>query len=85
MEDLFKKRCKYVSENPSLFTEDQLSELYGYYKQSVYGNAPRSSPSMIFNHREFQKWVLWDRCRDMPSQEAMHRYIRLTSDWLMSH
>uniref|UniRef100_A0AAF5PQ78 ACB domain-containing protein n=1 Tax=Wuchereria bancrofti TaxID=6293 RepID=A0AAF5PQ78_WUCBA len=56
-------------------TDDELLELYGFYKQAVVGDNITSKPWIDFKARA--KWEAWRRRKGMSSEAAKKQYIKL--------
>jgi len=54
--------------------DGELLILYGYYKQSVFGDNKASQPS-IFSVKERSKWGAWENNKMMSRKQARQNYI----------
>ena len=57
-------------------SDDELFEIYAYYKQATIGNNITDEPS-IFNFTAKKKWDAWTSVKDMNSNIAIQNYIHL--------
>lgn len=58
-----------------------LLELYGYYKQATIGNNTLPEPS-FFNFKEKSKWNAWYKLKNMKTDTAKIKYIKLVAKLL---
>jgi acyl-CoA-binding protein len=63
------------------FDNDTLLKLYGYYKQSIYGDCNTVEPS-YFSFKEKAKWTAWNNCKSLKKQQAVKQYIKLVNELL---
>ncbi|XP_050540585.1 acyl-CoA-binding protein homolog [Daktulosphaira vitifoliae] len=55
-------------------TDEELLELYGFFKQSVEGDNNTSKPS-LFDLKGKMKWEYWNKQRGTTKEEAQESYI----------
>ena len=55
--------------------EEDLLDLYKWYKQATVGDCNRERPTGILNYKEQAKWDAWDGVRGTSKAEAEGRYI----------
>ncbi|XP_042333108.1 acyl-CoA-binding domain-containing protein 7 [Sceloporus undulatus] len=55
-------------------TDDELGELYGFYKQATVGDINIESPGML-DLKGKAKWEAWNRKKGVSKEEAMKAYI----------
>ena len=63
-------------------TDQELLDLYGYYKQAVVGDVNIERPGMFYL-KEKAKWDSWNSNKGLPKEEAEQKYIKLVAE-LMS-
>ncbi|XP_054285078.1 acyl-CoA-binding domain-containing protein 6-like [Macrosteles quadrilineatus] len=76
LKDDFSSAAKFLESIVGELSSAQLLEFYSYYKQATAGRCNSSRPSW-FNQTARQKWDAWNALKDMPTEEAMRRYIAL--------
>ena len=67
---------KSLTERP---TNEELLDLYGYYKQATVGDVNTERPGMFYL-KEKAKWDNWDSRKGMAKEEAEQKYIQLVKD-----
>lgn len=72
-----------VRDSKNVFTQDEGLELYGLYKQGVYGNSPADSPSR-YRVVEVKKWQEWSKHNSLTSSEAKNQYLDIVNKKLAS-
>ena len=72
------EKVKSLTERPS---NEELLDLYGYYKQAVVGDVNTERPG-IFYMKDRAKWDNWSSRKGLSKEEAEKRYIELV-DQLM--
>ena len=72
----FQKAIGYIKNLPQDFSNEELLELYGLYKQATIGDNNTTRPS-IFNYRSLKKWQSWTSFKDITSDVAKTNYILL--------
>lgn len=75
----FLNAAEYVKKLSSKPNNDELSKLYGLYKQSVVGNININEPS-IFSIKEYQKWKAWNKYKNMSKFDAECNYITFVNE-----
>ena len=70
---------KNIKKKPS---NDQLLQLYGYYKQSTIGDCDIPQPSGFFNMKEKEKFKAWNKHKGMSKIDAMQNYITVVNSIL---
>ena len=60
----------------SLPTNDELLELYGYFKQATIGDCNTTRPGM-FDLKGKAKWDNWNSRKGLSKEEAESKYIQL--------
>jgi len=78
-EDKFVEATIVVRDSKNLFTQEEALELYGLYKQGVYGNSPVDSPSR-YRVVEVKKWKEWSKHNSMTSFEAKNQYMSIVNN-----
>lgn len=72
----FNKAADHLKKITSKLNNNQLLELYGYFKQGLEGQCSVSRPSWI-DGRGRRKWDAWKALGDMSKEEAKERYVQL--------
>lgn len=76
--------AEYVKKLSTTPSTDELSELYGLYKQSTVGDINIPKPSFI-NFRECQKWNSWNRYMGLSKHDSEVRYITLVNELIQKY
>ena len=69
----FKKATEDIKSLESV-SDDEKLELYGLYKQALYGNCNLKQPNKI-NYKEYLKYNAWNENKDLKQDKAMKMYI----------
>ncbi|KAH7647159.1 hypothetical protein FG379_002850 [Cryptosporidium bovis] len=83
----FASAAKYCADNVSSFSNDELLELYGYYKQATVGDSPNSGSSVfsVFSLKDKAKAKSWAEKKGISPEDAAEKYIELiikkNPDW----
>lgn len=75
----FTKAANYAREICGKFDNNELLELYGYYKQATEGPCQIPKPKW-FDITAKQKWESWRRLKDMDRETAMIKYVKIISE-----
>jgi acyl-CoA-binding protein len=67
--------------NGKSFPNDILLNLYGYFKQSTFGDCETECP-LFFKLKEKAKWESWNNHKGMKKSHAMKKYIKLVEELL---
>ena len=59
-------------------SNDELSNLYGLYKQAIVGINTTEKPSFI-NYKAYQKWLSWTSFNELTTRQAEIKYITLVN------
>ena len=70
------KDVKTLTESPK---NEELLELYGYFKQASVGDCNTDRPGM-FDLKGKAKWDKWDGRKGMSKEDAEKKYIELVKD-----
>ncbi|KAJ1614600.1 hypothetical protein OIY81_401 [Cryptosporidium canis] len=75
----FAAAADYCANNVSSFSNEELLDLYGYYKQATVGDAPEKSTSMfsVFNMKDQAKSKSWASRKGISPEDAANEYIKL--------
>ncbi|OII74558.1 uncharacterized protein cubi_00111 [Cryptosporidium ubiquitum] len=75
----FALAADYCANNVSSFSNEELLELYGCYKQATVGDAPEKSGSLfsVFSMKDQAKSKSWASRKGMSSEDAANKYIEL--------
>ncbi|KAH8739641.1 hypothetical protein FG386_001198 [Cryptosporidium ryanae] len=76
----FASAAKYCAENVATFSNEELLELYGYYKQATVGDSPNSGSSSVFSVfslKDKAKAKSWAEKKGISPEDAAERYIKL--------
>lgn len=75
----FASAADYCASNVSSFSNEELLELYGYYKQATVGDAPEKSTSLfsVFNAKDQAKSKSWASKKGTSPEAAAAEYINL--------
>ena len=72
------ENVKKLTEKP---TDEELLELYGYYKQATVGDVNTERPGM-FDFKGKYKWDNWNSRKGMSKEDAEKKYIELVQTLL---
>lgn len=72
------ENVKKLTERP---TDEELLELYGYYKQATVGDVNTERPGM-FDFKGKYKWDNWNSRKGMSKEDAEKKYIELVQTLL---
>ena len=67
----FSEKVKQLKKEPD---EDELLCLYGYYKQSLFGDCDDKQPNLL-NYIKLKKYKAWKILDGMDKEKAMKHYI----------
>jgi diazepam-binding inhibitor (GABA receptor modulator, acyl-CoA-binding protein) len=74
----FEKVCKIIEDNNEHIvnncSNDDLLELYSFYKQATIGNCNIEEPG-FFELKNKAKYNIWNNLKGMSKEEAMKKYI----------
>lgn len=73
-EDAVEKVNK-LKNTSSNFSNEDLLQLYAYYKQATIGDINIEQPSII-NYTNYLKWNAWNDLRGLTKKTAMKKYIK---------
>ncbi|XP_059614829.1 acyl-CoA-binding domain-containing protein 6 [Phlebotomus argentipes] len=76
LEGTFNAATKYVEENVKNFTQEQLLELYAWYKQSTAGDCEGNRPG-ILQMAKRAKWDAWNRVKGTQREAALEKYVEI--------
>jgi len=70
----FNNACDFVQKHHTSIDQNNLVELYGFFKQATCGSCDITKPGM-FNFQAKAKWEAWNKMGTMSKEEAMEKYI----------
>ncbi|KAF7457659.1 acyl-CoA-binding domain-containing protein 6 [Cryptosporidium felis] len=75
----FADAASFCANNVTLFNNDELLELYGFYKQATVGDSPEKSSSVfsMFSLKDQAKSKSWASRKGMSPEDAAENYIKL--------
>ena len=59
-------------------SNEELLDIYSFYKQAKFGNNNTDEPNNIFSIKNKKKWVAWNNLQGMDSNDAKQKYIDLS-------
>ncbi|KAH7646727.1 putative acyl-coa-binding protein [Dermatophagoides farinae] len=62
-------------------TDNELLELYGYYKQATIGDCNTDRPGLLDPKGRY-KWDQWNKLKGMTNEEASKKYIEIVEKLL---
>ena len=65
-------------------TNDELLQLYGYYKQATIGDINIDKPG-IFNLKGSKKWEAWNNCKGKSTYQSEVEYIKVVNTLLKKY
>ncbi|XP_045597182.1 acyl-CoA-binding protein homolog [Procambarus clarkii] len=74
LEENFKEAADKVKKLKTQPNDDELKELYGFYKQSTVGDIDTERPGML-DFKGKAKWDAWNSKKGMSKEAAMEAYI----------
>ncbi len=74
----FLNAIKYVRKLSQTPSNEELTNLYKYYKQATIGNININEPS-ILNLKKRQKWKAWNSVKNMNKNKAEYEYVLLVN------
>lgn len=74
-------KVKTLTEKPS---NEELLELYGYYKQATIGDVNTERPGMFYMKEKY-KWDNWNSRKGMSKEEAEEKYIQIVKDLMAKY
>lgn len=80
----FLTAVEYVRKLSQTPNNEELTNLYKYYKQATVGNININEPSML-NIKGRQKWKAWNSVKDMDKNEAEYEYVLLVNTLLQKY
>jgi diazepam-binding inhibitor (GABA receptor modulator, acyl-CoA-binding protein) len=81
MEELFLKKVEEVRNLTYKPENEELLELYAFFKQSTEGNCTKDEPS-YFNLKERAKYFEWKKIENMEKEMSMKLYVKLVDKLL---
>lgn len=72
---------KKLNSDPS---NDELQQLYGFYKQATVGNINIEKPGFL-NIKGVKKWEAWNKCKGKTTYEAEVEYIKIVNTLLKKY
>ena len=75
------EEVKTLTERP---TNEELLELYAFYKQATVGDCNTERPGM-FDLKGKAKWDKWDSLKGMSKEEAQKKYVELANSLLAKY
>ena len=78
--EAFEAAAKRVRDEPGRLSNEQRLILYGYYKQSMFGDAPLNPPGPLAVVGR-ARHSAWAKLRGMPYQAAMEEYVSLEAEY----
>ncbi|GBP63370.1 Acyl-CoA-binding domain-containing protein 6 [Eumeta japonica] len=75
-DDLFIQASNHIRKITDRLNNNQLLELYGFYKQGTEGQCNTPKPGWL-DGRGRKKWDAWHALHDMPKEEAQQKYVTL--------
>uniref|UniRef100_A0A182QXI7 Acyl-CoA-binding domain-containing protein 6 n=1 Tax=Anopheles farauti TaxID=69004 RepID=A0A182QXI7_9DIPT len=73
---LFERASKFLERNRDMFSQEQLLQCYGLYKQATFGPCNIPKPG-IFDQTGRAKWCAWNKLKDLDQTSAKRDYIAL--------
>jgi|SaaInlStandDraft_7_1057024.scaffolds.fasta_scaffold00626_15 diazepam-binding inhibitor (GABA receptor modulating acyl-CoA-binding protein) len=80
----FLTAVKYVQKLSQTPINDELSNLYKYYKQATEGNINISQPS-ILNIKARKKWLAWNSVKNTTKNVAEREYVILVNQLIQKY
>lgn len=65
-------------------TDEELLNLYKYFKQATIGNCNTSRPGM-FDLKGKYKWDMWNSLKGMSKDEAESKYIKMSGELMTKY
>lgn len=74
------ERVKTLTQRPS---NEQLLNLYAYFKQATEGDVSGEKPAM-FDFKAMAKYGTWEKMKGMSADESMQKYVDLVDELLVT-
>jgi len=74
LNDLFEEKADYVTKNVGDFSNEDLLDLYGFFKQAKFGDNDTNCP-VFWKYAAKRKWEAWKSRTGLSSDAAKKRYI----------
>jgi len=84
IESEFQQYTELVKHLKTKPTDSEMLELYGYYKQALYGNNRTQKPS-ILNIKECSKWNAWNKLSGIGKFSAMQMYTTISKHLIQKY
>jgi diazepam-binding inhibitor (GABA receptor modulating acyl-CoA-binding protein) len=84
LKNIFEKSAEAIKNSDISLSNDELSILYGYYKQATCGDCNIESPS-FFYYKKKAKYDAWNKNKGMSEEKAMKLYIKEVKKIFSSH
>ena len=81
LQSRFEECANNIKQTDKTIPDNDLLELYSYYKQATCGDCDTKKPSQL-NFKAYKKWDAWDSLIGMEKDEAMELYIELADQYL---
>ena len=80
-QERFEKAVKISSKiNRTNVTDEEIGNVYGLYKQSLFGDCNIKCPNKITDYKGHQKWQHWNFFKGKDKDSAMNEYTDLIID-----
>jgi len=80
----FLTAADYVKKLKTTPTNDELSVLYGLYKQATVGDINITKP-VFFNFKESKKWDSWNQYKGMDRYDSEVKYIMTVNELIQKY
>lgn len=84
MSEQFSTAVNYVKKLKKTPSDDELLDLYKYYKQATVGNINTQQPSML-NVKARRKWTAWNSVKDLKQSHAEREYVTLVNSLIKKY
>ena len=81
MSDEFARCAKEIETYVQYLSNEHKANLYGLYKQALFGDAPQAPPPQ-WQILQRAKWNAWDSNRSLSQAEAQRRYVAIVQAFL---
>ena len=76
LENNFNNAINIVNNLTKRPNDDELLEIYGFFKQAKFGDNNNNKP-LFFNFKQIKKWKAWNKCKNLKRDDSKQKYIDL--------
>ena len=80
----FNQAVKYVKNLKEKPTNEELGNLYKYYKQATVGDINKEKPSFVY-YKEVAKWEAWNSVKGLNKHNSEVEYVKLVNNLIKNY